>query len=362
MSLLRFKKDELVTILSKFMGAMKKHKDSYTRAVLIEPQQEGPCLFWINAPDNRFFAEIPVHNDGGRIDRNLVLELRPFYELIRGHDGEFVSIQEDGRKFKLCTHSGVVDLENFSRMASRIKEEDSWRKRAYEETKCNTEEFLWFLAVAEKAMVFSMISSHKRACIQDGIAYMNFGNVVVTVSGFGIKSIGIRSVDFKFIRKALEGTEEFLYQFRGKVYMLSSKGMKFTIPTIDYRDLYYVRESVNRFDVKSSIEIPLKSLYDIIMYISKVTGGADIVAIECRSGRLFVEASTKIGRNLSFPIVENIRESFAVRMSVDLVKKALLIVNFASSEENAGLRLVTGTDGRIVFESGRVKVTAGAYC
>lgn len=359
MNLLRFKKEELVLFLSKFLSASRKHKDAFTRSILIEPKPEGPCMLWVNAPENSFCVEIPVYNDGGRIEKPFVLELKSFFEFANNHDEEFLSIQENKNKHRLCTHSGIIDLENFSRMAKSIRCEDFWRPSLYEKTSGDVEEFLRFLAIAERSMIFSTISSHKKACIQDGTAFMNFGNIVVTVDGFSFKSIGVRASDFKVLRKSLEGSQSFDYQIHRRMFLFSTNNLKVTVPLIDYKDLYSVKDSVLNYEVKNSIDIPLQSIYNTVMFISKVTGGTDVISIESRSGKIFVEASTKIGRNLCFPICDTDRSEFATRMSIDLLKKSLNLLKFVSKDEELLLRIVLGVDGRLIFDYGRIKITAG---
>ena len=359
MTLLRFKKEELLEVLQKFSSASKKHKDSFTRAVLIEQSPEGPCTLWRNAPENKFSATVPLYNEGGRIDRNIVLEMKPFIELVKCHDEEFLNIQDSNKKLRMCTHSGVIDLENFTRMAPKIKNESFWVPRHFKEEVADTAEFNWFITIAEKSMAYAMIPSHRMACIHEGNAFMNFGNVAVVVSGFNINSIGVRSADFKIFKKCLEGSSSFDYRVHSSDYLITTESMKFSVPYISTRGMYFSEKEMNNYDVRYSIDIPFKPLHDIVGLISKVIGGSDVISLECKSGSIWVNASTKIGRNMEFPVIDGVRTEFAARMSMELLKKALNIISFVVNEDNTNIQIISGMDRRIVMKSGRVIIIAG---
>lgn len=363
MNLLRFKKDELLDAISRIYHISKKNKDAYTRSILVDPRLSGNCVFWVNSIENRFRAEAPLQNEGGRIEKPFVLEFKTFYELVKGHDGDTISIQEHDRKHRISTHNGVVDLENFARMESKIRDDHYWNPKIKIEPEwftANSDEFVRFLSFAEKAMLFSLISSHRKACVHKGKAYFNFSNVVVVVGGFHFESLGIRPSDCKILKRVLDGTTSLKWCVQGNDYLFDAGSVKASVPRIDCKDIYGVSDTISDYDIRSSIEIPFEALYDGMVFASKLAGGSDIVAIECRSGKILLEASTKIGRNIHLPIAEG-RDSFAVRFSVDLLKKILILLHFEGKTSDNSLKITVGTDSRAVFDLGDVQITAGAF-
>jgi len=333
MPLIKINRKELLNITKKINPAPKSDKEGHSRAVTLLVQGNNLSVFSKNMR-YRFRGVMELADNSEKIEEPFTFEMLPFFKFLSKLPDDEITLHYTGSKVQVKILSGVINFENYKRMAHKLIDDEFWNGRKLEFGEGSSRHLINLINTCQKTNSMALTPEYKKCCVKDNNAYMWYGNIIIRISGVNLPNFGFRFSDIPALKKTVKDSDRFSVFTAIRDYQITTDtDFSISYPYMKFESIAdactnVIEDSVLQF------EVPFDVFKEVLGITSFVCGQFDTIQMlskystEDNNHYIMIESSTKTGRSLSYPLIKNYSGGdVSLKFNVGFIKQLVELFN-----------------------------------
>ena len=333
MPLIKINRKELLEITKKINPAPKSDKEGHSRAVTLLIQGDKLSVFSKNMR-YRFRGIMDLLDNSEKIEEPFTFEMIPFFKFLGKLSDDEITLHYTGSKVQVKILSGVINFENYKRMAHKLIDDEFWKGRRLEFGEGSSRHLLNIMNICQKTNSMALTPEYKKCGIKDNNAYMWYGNIIVRINNVHLPNFGFRFSDIPVLKKTVKDSDRFSLSTAIRDYQVTTDtNFSLSYPYMKFEGIAdactnVIEDSIIQF------EVPFETFKEVLGITSFVCGQFDTIQMLSKYGtadkkhHIMIESSTKTGRSLSYPLIKDYSGSeVSLKFNVGFIKQIVDLFN-----------------------------------